>query len=325
MEILGTSRSVASVKNTQTVLATNALRRGFPLVFSFLLASMLPAQELQPRAYLPSPVGLNFFSISYSANSGGLLFDPSLPVQDGHVTASSPQLAVGEALGIFGRSGQVLAVLPYVVADLSGKLNGSEQARHRSGLADALFRLAVNIYGAPAMDLREFSEYRPKTIVGASLTVTAPSGQYDPNVLINIGTNRWAFKPEIGVSRFFRKWEFEAAFGVWLYTKNADFYGNTFRTQAPLGSIQSHVVRNLPHRTWFALDGTFYTGGRTVVGDTVSANYQGNTRFGLTFGVALSRKQALRLAYFDGATTRFGTDISSLSIAYQVIWHNGRR
>lgn len=293
------------------------VRTGLALL---VITVTIAGQELQPRAYMPAPVGLNFFGVSYSGNSGGLLFDPSLPVEDAQVDANITTVSVGTALGVFGRSGQVLAVLPYVVADLSGKAAGVQVARHRSGLADSTFRIATNIYGAPAMHIGEFAKYQPQTLIGLSLTMMAPTGQYDPNVLINIGTNRWAFKPELGISHFVKKWEFETAVGAWLYTKNSSFYGHTFRTQDPLGSVQVHIVRILPRRMWLALDGTFYTGGRTYVGNTIKADYQGNTRFGGTLGIALKRRQALRFAYFRGATTRIGTDISSISIAYQVLW-----
>jgi hypothetical protein len=308
----------------QIVPSTVAFYCRCPVLLPFILPAILSAQELQPRAYLPAPVGLDFASISYSSNSGGLLFDPSLPVEDAHVNAGSPQLAFGESINAFGRTGQVLAVLSYVVADLSGRAAGVEQSRYRSGLTDAFFRFSMNIYGARAMHLREFAKYHPKTLVGVSLSVIAPTGQYDPNVLINIGTNRWAFKPELGISRFVGKWEFEMALGAWLYTKNGDYYRHTIRTQDPLGSVQVHVVRILPHRSWLAFDGTFYTGGRSYVGSAINANYQGNTRLGATFGIGLNRRQALRFAYFQGATTRIGSDIKSISVAYQVVWHSGR-
>jgi hypothetical protein len=279
---------------------------------------------LQPRAYLPVPVGLGYFSIGYSNNHGGLLFDPSLPVQDVHVNASIPTLALGETLNVFGRTGQALAVLPYVVADLTGTAAGIQQSRHRSGLADALLRFAVNIHGAPAMHLSEFAKYEPRTIIGASISVSTPTGQYDPNVLINLGANRWAFKPEIGISHSVRKWDFEADLGVWLFSQNSNYYGPTFRGQDPLGSVQAHIVRSLPRRMWVAFDGTFYTGGRSYVGETVKADYVGSTRFGATLAIPLTRHQALRFAYFDGVTARVGADISSISVAYQVIWQRGR-
>lgn len=289
-----------------------------------LFAGVLSGQELQPRAYLPAPIGLGFSTISYTSNSGGLLFDPSLPVEDAHVDAHVAALAVGASVPVFGRSSQVLAVMPYLVADLSGRLSGVEQSRHRSGLADSTFRFAINLYGAPAMHVEEFAKYRPRTILGASVTANAPSGQYDPNLLINIGTNRWAFKPEIGLIRVAGRWAFEGAVGAWLFTQNAKFYGGAIRKQDPLGSIQAHLVRLLPHRMWLAFDGTFYFGGRTTVGQTIKADYLGNTRFGATFGIPLARRQVLRLAYFQGATTRIGADIRSISVAYQVLWQKRR-
>jgi hypothetical protein len=296
-----------------------------PTSLLLLAATALSAQELQPRAYVPAPLGLRFATISYANDSGGLLFDASVPIEDGQVRVHAAALAVGGSVGVFGRSAQVLAVLPYAVADVSGRLGGVEQSRHRSGLTDSTFRFAINIHGAPAMHVEEFAKFRPRTVVGASVTALAPTGQYDPNLLINIGTNRWAFKPEIGLSHLAGKWAFEGALGTWLFTKNGDYYGGTIRRQDPLGSVQVHVVRLLPHRMWAAFDGTYYMGGRTSVGNTIKADYISNTRFGATFGIAIARRQALRFAYFNGVTTRFGSDISSISVSYQVLWQRGQR
>ena len=295
------------------------------VIFLFsCLATALNAQEMQPRAYLPAPIGVNFFGIGYSHNSGGLLFDPSLPVEDAHVVANVGSLSFGQSLGVMGRSAQVLAIVPYVQADLTGLLAGNAQYRSRSGLGDLVFRYAMNIYGAPAMHLPEYAKYRQKTIVGASITVSAPTGQYDPNLLINIGTNRWGFKPEVGVSRAIGKWVIEGAAGAWLFTANKNFYGGQTRTQIPLGSIQGHFLRILPHRTWAAFDGTFFTGGRSTISGAVKSDYQSNSRLGATFGMVITRRQALRISYFDGVTTRIGSDIRTLGITYTVIVMRGR-
>jgi len=305
------------------------LREGRPgtamvlILFSYL-ATALNAQEMQPRAYLPAPIGVNFFSTGYSHNSGGLLFDPSLPVEDAHVVANIGTFAVGQSIGVMGRSAQVLAIVPYLQADLTGLLAGDPQYRYRSGLGDMVFRYAMNIRGAPAMHLPEFVKYRQKTIVGASITVSAPTGQYDPNLLINIGTNRWGFKPEVGVSHAFGKWVVEGAAGVWLYTANKNFYGGKIRTQIPLGSLQGHFLRILPHRIWVAFDGTFFTGGRSYINDAEKADYQGNSRLGATFGMVITRRQSLKISYFEGVTSRIGTDIRTLGIAYTYIVMRGR-
>jgi hypothetical protein len=305
------------------------LREGAPgtaiLIFLFFcLAATLNAQEMQPRAYFPAPIGINFFGTSYSRNSGGLLFDPSLPVEDAHVVADVGTFFLGQSLGVLGRSAQVLAIVPYVQADLTGLLAGSPQYRYRSGLGDTVFRFAMNISGAPAMHLPEYAKYRQKTIIGASITVSAPTGQYDPSLLINIGTNRWGFKPEVGVSRALGNWVIEGAAGAWLYTTNKSFYGGSIRTQSPLGSLQGHLLRLLPHRTWVAFDTTFFWGGRSTVNGAEMSDYQGNSRVGATFGVVITRRQSLKISYFNGVTSRIGTDIGSLGIAYNFILMKGR-
>jgi hypothetical protein len=304
-------------------------RRGAVWAECLLLLSCftgcLAAQEMQPRAYIPAPVGLNFFAAGYSKSVGGLLFDPSLPVEDAHVNANIVTLAFGQSLGLLGRTSQILLVLPYLSANLNGLFAGAETHLYRSGLGDAAFRFSINIHGAPAMRPAEYAKYRQKTIVGASITMSAPMGQYDPARLINIGANRWAFKPELGVSRALGKWTLEGAAGVWLYTSNDQFAGSNVRTQAPLGSLQWHLVRAMPHRIWLALDGTFFTGGRSTVAGQEKNDYQGNTRWGATFGYAFNRRQAIKVSYFQGITTRIGADTRALGVSYNVIWKNGRK
>ena len=297
------------------------------IVCSLLLtcvAAGLRAQELQPRAYVPTPLGLNFFGITYSNNVGGLLFDPSLPVTDARVNANLATISFGRTLGVLGRTVQALVVLPYVEANLNGLYSGAQAHRYSSGLADVAFRYAMNLYGAPAMHSEEFARYRPKTIVGASLTVTAPTGQYDPNILINIGTNRWAFKPELGVSRAFGKWTLEGDAGAWLYTPNNQFAGSSVRTQAPLGSLQVHVIRVLPHRSWLSVGGTFYTGGRSQINGRDNSDYAANARVGATLNIGLTPRQALKINYFEGTVSRIGSDIRSIGVAYNVVWNKGR-
>ncbi len=274
---------------------------------------------MQPRAYFPAPVGVSLVGVSYSRNSGDLLFDPSLLVQNANVVADITTLSFAQTLGVMGRSAQVLAIVPYAKADMTGTQAGFDQYRYRSGLGDTVYRYAMNIYGAPAMHMREFVEYRPKTIVGASITVSAPTGQHDPNVLINIGANRWAFKPELGVSRTLGKWSLEGAAGAWLFTSNNAFAGGKTLTQVPLGSIQGHVVRILPRRTWAAFDTTFFTGGRTSVNGRDMSTYVANYRIGATFGMVIGRRQSIRISYFKGAIARIGSDIDSIGIAYSFI------
>lgn len=295
-----------------------------PLFLFFCFAATLNAQEMQPRAYFPAPVGINFFGISYSHNAGGLLLDPSLPVEDAHIVANFGTLSFGQSLGVLGRTAQALIIVPYVQADLTGGVAGTVQSGYRSGVGDMVFRYAMNITGAPAMHLQQYANYRQKTIVGASITLSTPTGQYDPSLAINIGANRWGFKPEVGISRAFGKWVIEGAAGIWLYTANNNFYGGSTRAQNPLWSIQGHFLRFLPHRIWVAFDGTYFMGGRATVDGVQRLGYMANSRLGATLGVVIDRRQSLRISYFDGVLTRIGTDVSSFGIAYNYIVMKGR-
>jgi hypothetical protein len=281
-------------------------------------------QELQPRAYLPAPVGLNYFGISYANNSGGLLVDPGLALEDVTFNAHASTLAFGQTLGLAGRTVQLLACVPYVVAEGGSNLDGTQIRTRYSGLGDVTLRYAMNIYGAPAMDLKEFRAYRQKTIVGASITVSAPTGQYDSNRIVNLGLNRWAFKPEIGLSRAVGKYTFEGAAGVWLYKANSRFNGSSVRRQVPLGSVQFHIERALPRRMWVAVDWTLYTGGRTQVDGADNPDYQGNTRWGATWGLTLHPRHTIKVVYFRNVITRVGSDLRSLGISYNFIWLRGR-
>lgn len=294
------------------------------LILAGTCSICLQAQEMQPRAYLPSPVGVGFGGVSYSYNTGGQLLDPSLPIDDAHVKAHVPSLSAGGSFSTFGRSSQALVVVPYVVAHLTGTIAGAEQFRYRSGLADMTFRYAVNLVGAPAMTRREMARHRQNTIVGVSLTATAPASQYAPSRPVNIGTNRWAFKPEVGVSKALGHWTIEGAFGLWLYTPNSRFFGDNRRTQSPLWSTQAHIVRTVHRRHWLAFDFTYFRGGAAQVNGVEAATYQANTRMGATYGIVLSPRQALRFSYFSGVTTRIGADIQSIGVAYQFLWADGR-
>lgn len=288
------------------------------------LPVLLCGQEMQPRAYLPSPIGVGFAGIAYSYSAGGLLFDPSLPLTDTSVNAHAPSISVGGSFSSFGRSSQVLAIMPYVQADLKGRIIEQVESRYLSGLADFTMRYAINLHGAPAMTRRQFSEFRPRTLIGVSLTATAPGSQYDPNRLINIGTSRWAFKPEAGISRTIRHWTVEGAFGVWMYTPNNNFYGSQKRTQSPLWSSQAHLVRTIQRRHWVAFDFTYFAGGSTYLNGRLNATYIANTRMGATYGLLLSPRQALRFSYFSGVTTRIGSDVNTVGVAYQFVWSKGR-
>jgi Putative MetA-pathway of phenol degradation len=279
------------------------------------------AQELEPKAYSASPVGAAFLVAGLTRSAGAVVFDPTLPLKDVEAKINTAMVATGYTFGLFGKLGLVTAALPYAWGDISGLVAEEARAITRSGLADARVKLSINLAGNPAMGTREFVRAPRRTIVGASLTVTAPSGQYDSAKLINLGTNRWGFKPEVGVSVPRARWDLDASLGVWLFTRNADFFpGGLTRSQDPVVALQGHASYTFRPRLWLAVDATWYEGGDARVEDGAPAGGVNNSRLGATLSLPVGRQQSLKVAYSSGVAVRTGTDFRTVSVGWQWLW-----
>jgi hypothetical protein len=298
-------------------------RRGATALLSslILLPSMTAtAQELVPAAYTPAPVGVNLVTLSGGYSSGDVSFDPSLPVEDASARINALSVSYGRSFGLVGRSATVTVIAPYVKGDLEGVYIGEQTYVERSGPGDAMVRLGVNLLGAPAMDLEAFRRFRPRTLVGTSLIVRAPTGEYDASKVINIGTNRWGFKPEIGVVQVVGKWAFDAYVGGWYFTDNTDFLGGKTRTQDSIFSSQFHVRYFFKRTLWVAADANFWRGGQTAVDGVSNDDLQRNSRVGFTLAWQVAPRHGLRFAASRGAFTRIGGDFSSIGLSYSYSW-----
>jgi hypothetical protein len=278
------------------------------------------AQELEPRLYRNAPVGLNAFVLAYGFSEGNVLFDTSLPIEDVQADLHVVLLAYLRTFNLGGRLAKIEVVTPVSTGHWEGFDAGVFRTRDISGFVDPRIRFAVNFVGSPAMDAPDFRKYQQKTIVGASLQVAVPLGQYDPEKLINLGTNRWSLLPEVAVSRAFQKWYFEAASGVWFFTENDDFFGGRNLKQNPILFVKGHVVRILKPRVWLSFNFGLAYGGETKIDGVLRNNFQKNTRFGLTFSFPLAPRNTLKLAFASGVTTRIGADFNSVVVAYQYTW-----
>ena len=281
------------------------------------------AQDLEPRAYANTPVGLNFLLAGYTYSSGDVATDPSLPLQNADIDIHGTLFAYARALDVWGRSGKFDVTLPYGWLSGSAEFAGQSQEREVSGLIDPRLRFSVNFYGAPALTLKEFAGYKQDLILGASLQVSMPLGQYDTDRLVNLGTNRWFFKPELGLSKAWGPLTLELAAGVTLYTDNDNFLAGKTRQQAPLYSVQSHVIYSLPYGIWVGLDGTYYTGGRTTIDEVEGDDVQKNARLGVTIALPVGRHHSVKLYASTGASTRTGGDFDTLGILWQYRWGGG--
>jgi hypothetical protein len=199
--------------------------------FILFLPASIAAQELEPRTFSPAPAGTNFVAVTYARTTGSVVLDPTLPVAGFTAKFHTAALSYSHAFGLWGRQTTVAATLPYFWGSGNGLLSGVPARLYRSGLGDTHIRVAYFLVGSPAVSPEEFKKRTAKTVIGASLSVVAPFGQYDPKLLINIGANRWAFKPEIGFSRTLGSWMLEVDLGGWFFTQNSNFLQGQVREQ----------------------------------------------------------------------------------------------
>lgn len=289
----------------------------FAVALLALVALAAKGQEIEPRAYTNAPVGLNFLIAGYNYMTGGVATDPALPIENTDVELHATFFAYARSLDFFGKSAKFDVVQPYAWASGSATAKGRFGEREVSGPADTRFRFSVNLYGAPALSMKDFANYRQDTIVGASVEVTAPSGQYDGDHLLNIGTNRWSIKPEIGVSKSLGRLTLELAGGIRFYTENDDFFGGRAREQDPLYSLQGHLTYSFGHGIWAAVDGTFYTGGRTTLDGVKNNDKLENSRAGATLSLPVNRHNSVKLYFNTGVSVRTGSNFNTIGINWQ--------
>ena len=281
------------------------------------------AQDLEPRAFSNAPVGMQFLIAGFGESRGKLSVDPALPVDNLGVESHFGLLAWAYTMGIAGKSAKVDVVLPYSTLDAHGLVFGEPRTRHVTGFGDPAVRLSMNFIGAPALTMKEFAGYKQDLIVGGSLRLGLPLGQYDEGRLINVGSNRWTLRPEIGASKAVGPWTFELSTGATLYTDNDDFYGGQNREQDPIWSMQAHLSHSFSPGCWLAFDAACYDGGRTTVDAIPNNDRQEGFRFGVTLAVPVTRYQSLKIYGLQGYDTTMERDLNAFGIAWQYRWGGG--
>jgi len=302
-----------------------------PIVLVFcgcFLATASHAQDLAPRAYVITPLHSNAVTLTYSYLDGSIIFDGTVPITESTARVNLSILSFSHSMNFFGRTANFTASLPYGVGNFRGTVANAETLAYRSGLLASSFRFSVNLKGGPAMNVQEYSKWRQKTIIGVSIKLVPPMGQYDPTKLINYGTNRWALKAELGYSRRWGHWILDGYGGVWFFTTNSEFFshnqfspGTNTQSQSPTGSFEGHLSYDFKPRLWVSFDANFWFGGSTSLNGAINeATVQRNSRIGATASIPLSRRHAIKLSYNNGAYIRYGGNYQNVSVGWQYSW-----
>jgi hypothetical protein len=286
----------------------------------FVTAFSCLGQELEPRSYTNLPVGQNFLGIGYAYSDGELNVAPGVPLEDAKLTLKGTVAGYVRSLDLWGKSGKVDVLWGRACIDGEAIFQGRPARADRCGTVDPALRLTYLFYGAPALSLGEFMKSQTNRVIGASLKVSAPLGDYNNENLINSGSNRWMFKPEIGISNSWGKWSAEASLAGSFYTDNEKFFGDSTLAQDPLYQVQLHVIYQLKRGRWISLNGNYFWGGRTEQDGVRKDDEQRNSRLGVTFALPLSAQHSLKFFANRGVITRIGNESDTFGLLWQYRW-----
>lgn len=288
-----------------------------------VLVAQADAGEIEPRAYVNSPVGINFLLVGYAYTEGGLPTPGSSPIKDAQLTMNTEVVAYVRTLNVWGKSGKFDVILPYSQLSGSAMAGGRQRDRKVSGFDDPLLRFSVNFYGAPALSVEKFASYQQDVIVGASVQISAPLGKYDKEKLVNLGNNRWFVKPDMGISKAWGGLTLELSGGVYLFSKDDDYFGGKTLKQDPLFTTQAHATYNIAPGVWAALSWTYDYGGRTTIDGVRSDDFYSNSRVGATLALPVNRNNSVKLTASRSLHTAAGTEFDLVGIVWQYRWGRG--
>ena len=295
-------------------------KMSFLFLVLFFICNLSNAQDLEPRAYANMPTGGNVIVASYGFMKGDVVSEATLPIKDFIISSNNFGVGYMHTFGLANKLARVQVVIPFVLMDGHATVNEERIVGNRTGFGDMRIRLGINLLGSPALGIKEFQAYQQKTIFGVSLVTSVPTGVYYSDKRINIGTNRWGFKPEIGVSKRFKHVYAEVYSGVWFYTQNNAYLGNNILKQDPVLSFQGHASYYFKNQMWVGVNLNWFSGGKTEVDDLPAGSVINSSRVGATWSMPLTRSQSIKLQFNTGVFRDLGLNYDSIALSYQYVF-----
>ncbi len=287
-----------------------------------MAASLVPinASADGARDWLNVPVDMNFIYLYYTYNKGESSIDTSLPITGASTEASVPVVRYARSFDVGGKIGGVQLIVPYAFTEF--ELDGTRINRSVDGIGDIQAVVIANLLGAPALSREEFARWSPETYLTASVAVKAPTGRYDPNRLVNIGANRWAFKPQLSYGIPLQPDEWLTFNGnIEFFTDNDRYRGVSTLSQNPLATVEAHYSRNLTRALWLSADAYYSYGGETSVNSIGRDDTQSTLKLGVSGSLNLTPVDAIAVSATHSVWKRdYTPDTFTLAINYNHAW-----
>ena len=297
--------------------------------FSFALLCITgkaSAQFNDARAYDNTPVGVNQLELTYAYVRSNASLDPSFAITGANVNVNQGIIGYTYYFGVFHRLAWVEAAVP--VAGLNGSITGKNVSVSISGAGDSSYQVAMLLKGGAALSIEQFQNYKAATTVGLSLTITAPTGLYDSNRILNLGSDRWSFKPEIALSRPFgsdQKWEFDAYGNVSFYTDNTSYQGKEILRQEVLPGLEGHISYSFNSKVWLSFDTRYSFRATTFVDGVSQNNAQENFILGSELNISMSPQNSLTFVFARAIVHQNGPSATGFSVKYDYTWSGSIR
>jgi hypothetical protein len=287
--------------------------------------SMSFAQELEPRRWSHLPIGQNFASVVYARTEGDISFDPELGIADATFDLDTVLAGYVRSFELFDASARIEIRQAVQAGEWSGLVAGVPTTVRRSGMSDTFVRLAVNLVGGPPLSGQAYAEHRRshevETIVGAAISVQLPTGEYLEDKLINLGSNRFTIRPQLGVQHRRRNWTFEATASMWLHTDNESFFNGNRLSRDAFFSLDGAIIYSFNSGIWLSAAAGVGVGGRSAVNGVANRDSRTDSVWALGIGFPINRWLGLRINYVDSHRWRLiGNESRTLSLGLSASW-----
>jgi hypothetical protein len=293
-------------------------------IAAFSYPGALCAQFTDPRTYTNAPVGLNQLEAASAYAHADASVDTSLVIGGASLDLYGADVAYTHNFGVLGHFAWAKATVPF--ATLRGSVAGTNISGSTTGTGDISLELAGLLIGGPALGAAEFETYEPTTTLGIGLTVTAPTGEYHPNKLLNLGSDRWSFKPELAVSHPFgpeQKWEIDAYINAYFFTDNSEYKGVEILRQEPLPGLEGHLSYSFTPSVWASLDARYSFRGETLIDGLAQNDSQESLVMGTEVNWSPNSHHSLDLVFAKALVHENAPTNTAVTLKYVYSWGRG--
>jgi hypothetical protein len=299
----------------------------FCLFGLFVKSLMLPcfALEFEPRRWAHLPMGTNFAGVGYAYTEADILVNPATRLENVEMKLYTVAGKYIRTFELFDKSARIDIGQAYQEGDWTGLVDGVQASASRKGLSDTLARFAINLYGAPPLSGKEYGAYRSnagvETIVGMGLVMRFPTGDYKENKLINLGKNRFSFRPQFGATHTRGKWTAELTTDLAFFTENDDFFNGNTIEKDPLFVIRGNLIHTFRPGFWVGAGLGYDYGGENSVNGIDSDNRMQDIGWALSLAYPINRRSGISFKYIGTRTQEStGSDTDTISAGLSIAW-----